>query len=80
MKNLLLPLLDKLLLRKPSSIKILLAKLKSGMKLERSRHRSLRNVFIQILSCRTAYSLGQPKVNIGNIGIPNTMPSITSSS
>ncbi len=71
MKNLLFPLLDKLLLRKPSSIKTLLAKLKSRMKLERSRHRSPRNVFIWILSCRVAYSLDQPKVNIGTVVIPN---------
>ena len=48
-----------------------LAKLKSGMKLEPSRHRSPRNVFIPILSCRAAYSLDQPKVHIGTVVIPN---------
>ena len=44
-----LPLLDRLLLRKRSSIKTLFAKLRSGMGLEHSRHRSPINTFVQIL-------------------------------
>ena len=65
MKNLLFPLLDKLLLRKSSIIETLFAKLKPGMGLEHSRHRSPLNAFAQILS-----SLAQPKVNIGTATIP----------
>ena len=40
-----LPLLERLLLRKGSSIKILFAKLRSGMGLEHSRHRSPINTY-----------------------------------
>ncbi len=64
MKNLLFPLLDKLLLRKSSIIETLFAKLKREMGLEHSRHRSPLNAFAQILS-----SLAQPKVNIGTATI-----------
>ncbi len=44
-----LPLLDRLLPRKRSSIKTLLAKLRSGMGLEHSHHRSPINAFVQLL-------------------------------
>ena len=47
------------------------------MGLEHTRHRSPVNTLVHILSCLAAYTLAQPKVNIGTIGIPNTMPSIT---
>ncbi len=50
MKNHLLPLPDKLLLRKGSSINAFFAMLKSGMGLERSRHRSPINAFVHLLS------------------------------
>ena len=50
------------------------------MGLAHTRHRSPSNPLLHILSCLAAYTLAQPKVNIGNIGISNTMPSITSSS
>ena len=45
MKNLLLPLLDKLRMRKRCSIKTLFAKLKPGMGLEHTGHRSPINAF-----------------------------------
>ncbi len=70
MKNSLMPLLDKLLPRKPSIMETLFAKLKSGMGLEHSRHRFPINAFIYILSCLAAYSLGQTKDNIGIVHIP----------
>ena len=41
---------------------------------------SIINALVYILSCLAAYTLAQPKVKIGNIGIPNTMPSATTSS
>ncbi len=71
MKNLLFPLLDKLLLRKSSIIETLFAKLKPGMGLEHSRHRSPLNAFAQILS-----SLAQPRVNIGTATIPLISPDL----
>ena len=76
----LIPMLDKVLLRKRFIIETLFDKLKSSMGLEHTRHRSPINALVHILSCLAAYTLAQPKVKIGNIGIPNTMPSITSSS
>ncbi len=80
MKNDLIPMLDKGLLRKRFIIETLFDRLKSSMGLEHTRHRFPSNALLHILSCLAAYTLAQPKVNIGNIGIPNTMPSITSSS
>ena len=75
MKNYLLPLLDKVLLRKRCIIETLFAKLKSSMGLEHTRHRSPINALVHILSCLAAYTLAQHKVNIANSGpipIPNT--------
>ncbi len=80
MKNDLIPMLDKGLVPKRFIIETLFDKLKSSMGLAHTRHRSPSNPLLHILSCLAAYTLAQPKVNIGNIGIPNTMPSITSSS
>ena len=50
------------------------------MGLEHTRHRSPINALVYILSCLAAYTLAQPKIKIGNMGIPSTMPSITTSS
>ena len=71
MKNYLLPLLDRLLLRKPCIIETLFAKLKVGMGLEHSRHRSPTNALLHILSCLAAYTLAQPKVRMGTVPIPS---------
>ncbi len=70
MKNHHLLLLDELP-RKRSIIETLLARLNSGMGWEHSRHRSPLNALVRILSCLAAYSLAQPKVNIGTVHIPN---------
>ncbi len=64
-KNHLLPLLDKLLLRKRSILEPLLAKLKRGMGLEHSRPRSSINAFVHLFSCLAVYSLSPIKVNMG---------------
>ena len=80
MKNDLLPLLDNVLLRKRFMIETLFDKLKSSMGLERTRRRFPVNTLVHILSCLAAYTMAQLKINIGTMGIPNTMPSITSSS
>ena len=76
MKNYLMPLLHKLLLRKRSIIETLFDKLKSHMGLEHSRHRSAANAFVHILSCIAAYVLAQPKVKMGKIVVPDVIRSI----
>ncbi len=73
-------MLDKGLVRKRFIIETLFDKFKSSMGMEHTRHRSPSNPLLHILSCLAAYTLAQPKTKIANIGIPNTMPSITSSS
>ncbi len=54
MKNFLMPLVDKLLLRKRFIIETLFDRLKSQMRLEHTRHRSPINAFVHILSCLVA--------------------------
>ena len=66
MKNYLMPVLDKLLLRKRFIIETLFNKLKSGMGLEHTRHRSPMNALVHILSCLAVYTLAQPKLGIAN--------------
>lgn len=78
MKNHLLPILDKILLRKRFIIETLFDKLKSQMGLEHTRHRSPTNAFVHILSCIAAYILAQPKVKMGKIVIPDVIRSIAS--
>ena len=76
MKNYLLPLLDKILLRKRFIIETLFDKLKSGMGLEHTRHRSPTNAFVHVLSCIAAYVLAQLKVKMGKIVVPDVIRSI----
>ncbi len=57
MKNQLMPLFDKLLLRKRFIVETVLDVLKSSMGLEHTRHRSATNAFVHILSCLAAYML-----------------------
>ena len=80
MKNDLMPLLDKLLLRKRFIMETLFEVLKSSMGLEHSRHRSPIHALVHMVSCLAASALSQPKFNMGNILIPDPMPSIPSSS
>ena len=67
MKNYLMPLLDKLLLRKRFIIETLFDRLKSQMGLEHTRHRSPINAFVHILSCLAAYTLGKTKVRMSAV-------------
>ena len=67
MKNYLMPLLDKLLLRKRFIIETLFDRLKSQMGLEHTRHRSATNAFVHMLSCLTAYMLGKTKVSMSGV-------------
>ena len=80
MKNYLMPMLDKLLLRKRFIIETLFDKLKSHMGLEHTRRRSPMNALVHIISCLAATTLAQPKVNMGNIGTPDSMETIPCSS
>jgi len=56
MKNYLMPLIDKLILRKRFLIETVFGVLKTDMQLEHSRHRSPINAFVNILACLIAYS------------------------
>ena len=67
MKNYLMPLLDKLLLRKRFIIETLFDRMKSQMGLEHTRHRSPINAFVHILSCLAAYTLGKTKVSMRGV-------------
>src|SRR3978361_308098 len=64
MRNHLIPLADKLMLRKRFVIETVLDTLKSEMGLEHSRHRSVINAMFPILSCLVAYAFrpGKPSV------------------
>ncbi|MFL6463692.1 MAG: IS982 family transposase [Bryobacteraceae bacterium] len=68
MKNYLLPMADKIMLRKRFVIETVLDTLKSEMGLEHSRHRSPLNAMVHILSCLTAYTFrpGKPSIFIVN--------------
>ena len=50
------------------------------MGLEHTCHRWPVNALVHILSCLAAYTLAQPKVNIGNIPIPTPISTITTPS
>jgi len=64
MKQYLRPYIDKILLRKRFIIESTFNILKTSMNLEHSRHRSVTNAFVNILSALTAYSfkLNKPKI------------------
>ena len=66
MKNYLLPMADKIMLRKRFVIETVLDTLKSEMGLEHSRHRSPVNAMVHVLSCLTAYIFrpGKPRIPV----------------
>jgi IS5 family transposase len=64
MRNHLMPLADKLMLRKRFVIETVLDTLKSEMGLEHSRHRSVMNAMVHILSCLVAYAFRPNKPSI----------------
>lgn len=68
MKNKLMPLIDKLLLRKRGLIETVNDQLKNITQVEHSRHRSIWNFFANILGALIAYSL-QPKKPSLNLGL-----------
>jgi Transposase DDE domain len=66
MRNQLMPLADKLMLRKRFVIETVLDILKCEMGLEHSRHRSVMNAMVHILSCLVAYAFrpGKPSISL----------------
>ena len=67
MKNYLMPLIDKLLLRKRFIIETLFDRIKSQMGPEHTRHCSPINTFVHVLSCLAAYALGKTKVSMRGV-------------
>lgn len=57
MKNTLVPMFEKILLRKRSIIETVFSVLKTSFGLEHTRHRSVWNAFVHILSALAAYCL-----------------------
>jgi hypothetical protein len=72
MKNRLMPLIDKVLLRKRAIIESVIDQLKNISQIEHTRHRSPTNAFINIIAGLIAYC-HQPKKPSLDI-IPNRMP------
>ena len=66
MRNDLMPLADKIMLRKRFLIETVLDTLKSEMGLEHSRHRSVVNAMVHVLSCLVAYAFrpGKPSISL----------------
>ena len=73
MKNRLMPLMDKILLRKRSIIETINDQLKNISQIEHSRHRSFNNFLVNLISGLVAYALQpkKPSLNLQNM-IPAT--------
>jgi IS5 family transposase len=66
MRNHLMPLAEKVMLRKRFLIETVLDILKCDMGLEHSRHRSVMNAMVHVLSCLVAYAFrpGKPSISL----------------
>ena len=64
MKNYLMPMVDKILLRKRFLIETLFGILKADMNLEHSKHRSPLNAFVNIMAPLIAYTYKNNKPQI----------------
>ena len=64
MKNKLLPLLDKLLLRKRALIATVNDQLKNICQIEHTRHRSLANFMVNLLAALIAYTYQEKKPSL----------------
>ena len=64
MKNKFITILDKMLIRKRSIIETINDQLKNISQIEHSRHRSIANFFVNLLSGLAAYSHQQKKPSI----------------
>jgi len=65
MKNQLIPLTDRLLLRKRAIIETIIDQLKNISQIEHSRHRSVTNFFVNVLCGLIAYSRRTVKPSLG---------------
>ena len=74
MKNYLMPIYDKILLRKRFIIETVFGLLKEHMGLEHSRHRSPHNAFVHIISCIVAYAFRKNKPEIKTKSLKNLIP------
>ncbi len=75
MKNRLLPLFDKLLLRKRSIIETVNDQLKNISQIEHSRHRSPFNFFVNLIAGLVAYTFREKKPSL-NIRFSQTLPAV----
>ena len=75
MKNRLLPLFDKLLLRKRSICETLNDQLKNISQIEHSRHRSVFNFFVNLIAGLVAYTFREKKPSL-NIRFPQSLPAV----
>ena len=67
MKNMLIPIADKVMLLKRALIETVIGKLKFLDKFEHSRHRSVTNAFSHMLSCLINYQLQENKPSIKSL-------------
>jgi hypothetical protein len=72
MKNRLMPMLDKILLRKRAIIESVMDQLKNISQIEHTRHRSPINAFINIIAGLIAYCHQPKKPSLGiiSVGLP----------
>src|SRR5213080_4624559 len=75
MKNRLLPLFDKLLLRKRSLVETINDQLKNISQIEHSRHRSPFNFFVNLIAGLVAYTFREKKPSL-NIRLPQALPAV----
>ena len=73
MKNHLLELDDKIMLRKRSLIESVFNVLKNCMNLEHSRHRSPVNFLVHILACLTSYTVKKSNFNLDSLAKHNLL-------
>jgi hypothetical protein len=74
-KNKLLPLFDKLLLRKRSIIETVNDQLKNISQIEHSRHRSPFSFFVNLIAGLVAYTFREKKPSL-NIRLPQALPAV----
>lgn len=70
MKNRLLPLADKLLLRKRAIVETIIDQLKNISQIEHSRHRSVFNFLVNLLCGLIAYCLQPKKPSLNLVAFP----------
>ena len=75
MKNKLLPMFNKLLLRKRSIIETVNDQLKNISQIEHSRHRSPVNFFVNLIAGLVAYTFREKKPSL-NIRLPQALPDV----